>query len=79
MNLSRNLLSTWDEVAAITGGLHRLHTLNISENRLAPPSNPSAELPSAFDTIRTLFVNKMNFESDEVYVASIQCSDNCDM
>ena len=66
LNLSHNLLSTWDEVAAITGGLHRLHSLNISENRLAPPSNPTAELSSAFNTIRTLFANKMNFENNKV-------------
>ena len=66
LNLSHNLLFTWGEVAAITAGLERLCSLNISENRLAPPPNPSAELSSAFGTIRTLFVNKMNFEWNEV-------------
>ena len=66
LNLSHNLLSTWDEVATITAGLHRLHSLNISENRLAPPPDPSAELSSTFGTIRTLFVNKMNLEWIEV-------------
>ena len=66
LNLTHNLLSTWDEVAAITAGLHQLHSFNISENRLAPPPNPSAELSSAFGNIRTLFVNKMNLEWIEV-------------
>lgn len=66
LNLTHNLLSTWDEVATITAGLHQLHSLDISENRLAPPPNPSAELSNAFGTIRTLFVNKMNLEWIEV-------------
>ena len=66
LNLLHNLLSTWDEMAAITNGLQRLHSLKISENRLAPPPNPTAELSSAFSTIRTLFANKMNFENNEV-------------
>ena len=75
LNLSHNLLSTWDEVAAITTGLHRLHSLNISENRLAPPPDPSAELSSAFGNIRTLFVNKMDLEWIEVHKYAIYHSD----
>ena len=55
-------------MAAITDGLQRLHSLKISENRLAPPPNPTAELSSDFSTIRTLFANKMNFENNEVEI-----------
>ena len=68
LNLSRNLLSTWDEIAAITAGLHKLNNLNISENRLVPPPNPSAELSNDFGTIRTLFANKMNLKWIEVII-----------
>ena len=66
LNLSRNLFSTWDELAVITGGLHKLHNLNISENRLVPPPNPSGELSNDFSTIRTLFANKMDLKWIEV-------------
>lgn len=42
INLSKNLLSSWDNVAGIAFELEKLKTLDLSENRLSLPSNPSS-------------------------------------
>jgi len=68
LNLSRNLLSTWKEVAAITSGLDMLSSLDISENKLAPPPTSTAQLCAAFGHLKSLYASKMNMEWNEVCV-----------
>ena len=68
LNLSHNLLSTWEEVAAITSGLDMLSSLDISENKLAPPPTPTAQLCAAFAHLKSLYSSKMNLEWNEVCV-----------
>uniref|UniRef100_A0A8C4NBZ3 Tubulin-specific chaperone E n=1 Tax=Eptatretus burgeri TaxID=7764 RepID=A0A8C4NBZ3_EPTBU len=55
--LTKQLLSTWDDVAKITIELSHLHHLNLSENRLRVPDNPSV-LANAFSNLRLLILNK---------------------
>ncbi|XP_065892682.1 tubulin-specific chaperone E-like [Dysidea avara] len=66
LNLSHNLLSAWEEVAVITSGLDTLSSLDISENKLAPPFTPSAQTCAAFSHLKSLYASKMNLEWNEV-------------
>uniref|UniRef100_UPI00358FB927 tubulin-specific chaperone E-like isoform X2 n=1 Tax=Myxine glutinosa TaxID=7769 RepID=UPI00358FB927 len=57
MYLAKHLLSTWNELSKITIELSHLHDLDLSENRLQIPDNPSA-LANAFSNLRLLILNK---------------------
>ncbi|KAK7118943.1 hypothetical protein R3I94_020953 [Phoxinus phoxinus] len=56
LDLSGNLLSSWEVLAAITGQLESLRELQISHNRLSFSSDPSLLSP-AFSCLRLLSLN----------------------
>jgi len=62
LNLSHSL---WEEVAAITSGLDKLSSLDISEKKLAPPPNPSAELCATISHVKSLYASKKSLEWNE--------------
>lgn len=53
LDLSRNLLSCWEDVAAITEQLEQLEELLLSHNRLRLPSDPLAP-PQGFSCLKVL-------------------------
>lgn len=65
LDVSKNLLCSWKAVASITKQLKRLKSLNISDNRLSLPANHS-ELEVAFQTVRTLTMNNMTYNWNEI-------------
>ncbi|XP_040001104.1 tubulin-specific chaperone E [Xiphias gladius] len=56
LDLSRTLLSCWEDVAAITEQLDKLEGLQLSYNRLCLPSDPSAHC-QAFCSLKVLALN----------------------
>ncbi|KAB1271465.1 Tubulin-specific chaperone E [Camelus dromedarius] len=57
IDLSKNLLSSWDEVVAIADQLRRLEVLNLSENKLTFPSG--SPTPSrTFSALKELVLNR---------------------
>ncbi|XP_077145250.1 tubulin-specific chaperone E isoform X1 [Ranitomeya variabilis] len=69
LNLSKNLLSSWEKVAGIAFQLERLKTLDLSENKLSLPTNPSS-LASSFEKLTTLSLNRTGVTWNEV----LQCA-----
>lgn len=65
VDLSKNLLSTWDEVIAIAEQLKDLEGLNLSENKLQFPSD-SPTPTTTFSTLKTLVLNKTGITWAEV-------------
>ncbi|XP_055459926.1 tubulin-specific chaperone E isoform X2 [Psammomys obesus] len=65
VDLSKNLLSTWDEVIAIAEQLKDLEVLNLSENKLQFPSD-SPTPTRTFSTLKTLVLNKTGITWAEV-------------
>eukprot|EP00072_Mus_musculus_P061708 XP_011242649.1 PREDICTED: tubulin-specific chaperone E isoform X2 [Mus musculus] len=65
VNLSKNLLSTWDEVVLIAEQLKDLEALDLSENKLQFPSD-SPTLTRTFSTLKTLVLNKTGITWTEV-------------
>ncbi|XP_076442503.1 tubulin-specific chaperone E-like [Babylonia areolata] len=58
LDLSLNLLGSWDMVAKICKQLPHLYNLHVSENRLAFPTSPQ-QLAPAFSKVKILYLNKM--------------------
>uniref|UniRef100_A0A8C4F2S0 Tubulin-specific chaperone E n=1 Tax=Dicentrarchus labrax TaxID=13489 RepID=A0A8C4F2S0_DICLA len=56
LDLSGTLLSCWEDVSAISQQLDQLNGLQLSNNRLRFPSDPSAHL-QAFGSLRVLVLN----------------------
>ncbi|XP_060797024.1 tubulin-specific chaperone E [Neoarius graeffei] len=56
LDLSRNLLSSWEVVAAITEQLEKLEVLCLRDNRLRISSNP-CNMSHAFSHLRVLMLN----------------------
>ncbi|XP_052012160.1 tubulin-specific chaperone E [Apodemus sylvaticus] len=65
VDLSKNLLSTWDEVILIAEQLRNLEALDLSENKLQFPSE-SPTLTKTFSTLKTLVLNKTGITWTEV-------------
>ncbi|XP_033873199.3 tubulin-specific chaperone E isoform X2 [Acipenser ruthenus] len=65
LNLSENLLSSWDRVADITRQLTKLKALELRGNRLSIPANPSS-LTHAFANLKELALNKTGVNWSEV-------------
>ncbi|XP_053317167.1 tubulin-specific chaperone E [Spea bombifrons] len=65
LNLSKNLLSSWGDLADIAKQLEKLEKLDISENRISLPPNPSS-LSSAFLSLRVLSLNRTKISWSEV-------------
>ncbi|KAF7213324.1 tubulin-specific chaperone E isoform X1 [Nothobranchius furzeri] len=57
LNLDGSLLTSWEDVAAITKQLDQLHELHLSENRLRLPFDPSAHCLD-FSSLKTLILNR---------------------
>ncbi|XP_057361722.1 tubulin-specific chaperone E isoform X3 [Manis pentadactyla] len=64
-DLSKNLLSSWDEVIAIADQLKYLEVLNLSENLLKFPTG-SSSLTRAFSTLKVLVLNRTGITWAEV-------------
>ncbi|XP_069427681.1 tubulin-specific chaperone E isoform X2 [Ovis canadensis] len=65
IDLSKNLLSSWEEVIDIANQLKHLEVLNLSENRLTfPSSSPSPT--GAFSTLKVLVLNRTGITWAEV-------------
>ncbi|CAM9927811.1 unnamed protein product [Bubo scandiacus] len=65
INLSRNLISSWETVTAIASQIQNLETLNISENKMKFPST-SISVSSVFSKLRILALNQTEIMWTEV-------------
>ncbi|XP_058398966.1 tubulin-specific chaperone E isoform X2 [Diceros bicornis minor] len=65
VDLSRNLLSSWDDVIDIADQLKNLEVLNLSENKLKFPSG-SPSLIGTFSTLKVLVLNQTGITWAEV-------------
>ncbi|EDL32752.1 tubulin-specific chaperone e, isoform CRA_c [Mus musculus] len=74
VNLSKNLLSTWDEVVLIAEQLKDLEALDLSENKLQFPSD-SPTLTRTFSTLKTLSCTRNPLskadKAEEIIIAKI--------
>ncbi|XP_077999672.1 tubulin-specific chaperone E-like [Glandiceps talaboti] len=69
LDLSKNLLGSWSEVAKIAKQMKSLKLLKLSENRLEWPSDP-ASLAPAFESVAELFINYMDLSWKEVLIVA---------
>nr|XP_039320235.1 tubulin-specific chaperone E isoform X2 [Saimiri boliviensis boliviensis] len=67
VDLSKNLLSSWDEVIHIADQLRHLEVLNLSENKLKFPSG-SAPLTGTFSALKVLVLNRTGITWAEAHV-----------
>ncbi|XP_059141817.1 tubulin-specific chaperone E-like isoform X2 [Physella acuta] len=65
LDISTNLISSWENVAEIAGHLPFLKELNVSDNRLIIPKDPSS-LACNFSKLRNATMNQMNLSWKEV-------------
>ncbi|XP_051050691.1 tubulin-specific chaperone E [Phodopus roborovskii] len=65
VNLSKNLLSSWDEVILIAEQLNNLESLDLSENKLQFPCD-SPTPTGTFSNLKILVLNKMGITWAEV-------------
>ncbi|KAK3697992.1 hypothetical protein QZH41_014374, partial [Actinostola sp. cb2023] len=68
LDLSGNLLCSWEDVAEVVHNLTNLKMLNVSNNRLTMPSDISSLKPS-FCYVKELFLNKMKMSWEEISAA----------
>ncbi|XP_033635093.1 tubulin-specific chaperone E-like [Asterias rubens] len=59
LDLSKNLIPTWEVVAELCSQLKQLKRLSLSENRLQIPATPSS-FKSSFANLQDLFLNYLN-------------------
>eukprot|EP00057_Strongylocentrotus_purpuratus_P030796 XP_782736.2 PREDICTED: tubulin-specific chaperone E [Strongylocentrotus purpuratus] len=69
LEVSQNLLPSWEELSKITSSMQKLKILDVSENRLAIPTNPSS-LCSAFCALEQLFLNRCNVTWKELLISA---------
>ncbi|KAM9241296.1 tubulin-specific chaperone E isoform 2-T3 [Leptosomus discolor] len=69
MNLSKNLISSWETVTAIASQIQNLETLNISENKMKFPSTSTA-VSSVFSKLRILVLNQTGTTWTEVLLCA---------
>uniref|UniRef100_A0A8C3TSB3 Tubulin-specific chaperone E n=1 Tax=Catharus ustulatus TaxID=91951 RepID=A0A8C3TSB3_CATUS len=83
INLSKNLISSWETIIAIASQVKNLETLNVSENKMRFPST-STFTSSAFSNLKILALNQTEITWTEenvfslpskycVYVCFFQC------
>ncbi|XP_060068996.1 tubulin-specific chaperone E-like [Ylistrum balloti] len=70
LDMAHSLLPSWSKVAAITECLPGLTSLNVSENNLVLPSNPT-ELESAFPGLKVLFLNRITYSWQQILECSL--------
>ncbi|NXY84395.1 TBCE protein, partial [Alcedo cyanopectus] len=69
INLSKNLISSWETVTDIASQIQNLETLNISENKIKFPST-SPPVSSAFSKLRILALNQTEITWTEVLLCA---------
>ncbi|NXP45525.1 TBCE protein, partial [Heliornis fulica] len=69
IDLSKNLISSWETVTAIAYQVQKLETLNISENRMKFPST-SASVSNVFSKLRILALNHTGITWTEVLLCA---------
>ncbi|NWQ97139.1 TBCE protein, partial [Burhinus bistriatus] len=69
INLSKNLISSWETVTAIASQVQNLETLNISENKMKFPST-STSVSSVFSKLRILALNQTEITWAEVLLCA---------
>ncbi|XP_072035122.1 tubulin-specific chaperone E-like isoform X2 [Amphiura filiformis] len=69
LNISKNLIPSWEEVSKMTRQMPKLILLNLSENRLVLPSNP-VSLATAFSRLQDLVLNNMDLDWEQVMVCA---------
>ncbi|XP_022408853.1 tubulin-specific chaperone E isoform X1 [Delphinapterus leucas] len=72
IDLSKNLLSSWDEVVDIADQLKHLEVLNLSENKLKFPSG-SPPPTGTFSALKVLVLNRIGITWTEV----LHCASRC--
>ncbi|XP_071512101.1 tubulin-specific chaperone E-like [Diadema antillarum] len=65
LDISKNLLPSWQELSRVTHDMKYLKRLDVSENRLALPNDLSS-LSSAFCAVEELFINRCNITWPEL-------------
>ncbi|KAM4772644.1 tubulin-specific chaperone E [Rhinophrynus dorsalis] len=70
LNLSKNLLSSWEYLADITCQLEKLENLDVSENRFSLSTNPSS-LANAFVNLKILCLNRTGLKWREVLKCAV--------
>ncbi|XP_066552729.1 tubulin-specific chaperone E isoform X2 [Amia ocellicauda] len=65
LNLTANLLSSWEDVASITRQLVNLRELQLSDNRLSIPASP-ASLTPAFTSLKVLVLSNTGVSWSQV-------------
>ncbi|NP_001088530.1 tubulin-specific chaperone E [Xenopus laevis] len=68
-DLSKNLFSSWESLAHISSQLENLTSLDLSENKLNPSSNPSS-LATSFCNLKVLSLNRTGMKWNEI----LQCA-----
>nr|XP_054485556.1 tubulin-specific chaperone E isoform X3 [Agelaius phoeniceus] len=69
INLSKNLISSWETVVAIASQVQNLETLNVSENKMKFPST-STFTSSAFSNLKILALNQTEITWTEVLLCA---------
>uniref|UniRef100_A0A8C0C244 Tubulin-specific chaperone E n=1 Tax=Buteo japonicus TaxID=224669 RepID=A0A8C0C244_9AVES len=69
INLSKNLISSWETVTAIASQVQNLETLNLSENKMKFPSTSTSE-SSVFSKLRILALNQTQITWTEVLLCA---------
>ncbi|KFP40394.1 Tubulin-specific chaperone E, partial [Chlamydotis macqueenii] len=69
INLSKNLISSWDTVTSIASQFQNLETLNISENKMKFPST-STSISSVLPRLRILALNQTEITWREVLLCA---------
>ncbi|XP_033368561.1 geranylgeranyl pyrophosphate synthase isoform X4 [Parus major] len=69
INLSKNLISSWETVTAIASQVQNLETLNVSENKMRFPST-STFTSSGFSNLKILALNQTEITWTEVLLCA---------
>ncbi|KAM6280570.1 geranylgeranyl pyrophosphate synthase isoform 2-T2 [Porphyrio hochstetteri] len=69
IDLTKNLISSWETVTAIASQVQNLETLDISENKMKFPST-SASVSSVFSKLRILALNRTGITWTEVLLCA---------
>ncbi|XP_054758777.2 tubulin-specific chaperone E-like [Lytechinus pictus] len=69
LDVSKNLLPSWEELSKITASMQKLKILNVSENRFVLPTSPST-LCTAFYALEELSLNRCNITWKELLMSS---------
>ncbi|NXN12679.1 TBCE protein, partial [Indicator maculatus] len=69
INLSKNLISSWETVTAIASQIQNLETLNISENKMKFP-HTSTSVSSVFSKLKILALNQTEITWTEVLLCA---------